>query len=252
MYRCIIIDDESKARILLKAMLERYGPSLEVVADCADLPTGVKAINKLNPDLVFLDIEMPGHSGLELMDFFEGSELNFDVIFTTAYSEYALQAFRFSAIDYLLKPLQPQQLQDAIARFEKKSVKESAKRLEVLKSNLSEGENSNDRRIVIPIGQSLKFIWLKDIILLKGEGAYSEIFLKDGTKLLVSKNLKYFEDLLFDLPKFVRTHKSYIINMDEVLEYSKSSGGMIIMTGNFSAGISAEKIDDFLKRMQQG
>src|SRR5688572_5125066 len=129
MYSCVIIDDENKARVLLRAMLERYAPDLNILADCNDLPTGVKAIKKLKPDLVFLDIEMPGYSGLELLDFFDEEELNFDVIFTTAYNEYAVQAFRFSAIDYLLKPLQPQQLQDAVERFIKKTERESSKRL---------------------------------------------------------------------------------------------------------------------------
>jgi two-component system LytT family response regulator len=250
MHSCIIIDDESKARILLKAMLERYAPELEVIADCQDLPSGVKAIRKLKPDLIFLDIEMPEYSGLELLDFFEENELQFDVIFTTAYNEYALQAFRFSAIDYLLKPLQPQQLQDAIDRFKKKSIRESARRLELLKTNMSTEDNLQERRIVIPIGQSLKFLRLKDIILIKGEGAYSEIYLKDGEKLLISKNLKHFEELLMDVNRFIRTHKSYIINLDEVIEYNKSSGGLIMMNGGLSAGISSEKLDEFLKSMQ--
>ncbi len=250
MFNAIIIDDESKARVLLRAMLERYAPELNIVADCNDLPSGVKAIKKFKPDLVFLDIEMPGHSGLELLDFFSENEMNFDVIFTTAYNEYALQAFRFSAIDYLLKPLQPQQLQDAVQRFVKKTERESSKRLELLKSNLSADDNIGDRRIVVPIGQSLKFIRLRDIILIKGEGAYSEIFLKEGEKLLISKNLKHFEDLLQDVPKFIRAHKSYIVNMDEVVEYSRSSGGIIHMTGSLTASISPDKLEEFLRMMQ--
>ena len=106
MVKCIIIDDEPKARNLLEAIIEQYCPDLTIEALCEDLPTGIKAIKKHKPELIFLDIEMPGHSGLELMDFFDDEEVNFGIIFTTAYNEYALQAFRFSAIDYLLKPIQ--------------------------------------------------------------------------------------------------------------------------------------------------
>src|SRR5688572_32935140 len=137
MYSCVIIDDENKARVLLRAMLERYAPDLNILADCNDLPTGVKAIKKLKPDLVFLDIEMPGYSGLELLDFFDEDELTFDVIFITAYIEYAIQAFRFSAIDYLLKPLQQQQLIDAVERLVMKSEKQRTNLLEASKSNLN-------------------------------------------------------------------------------------------------------------------
>lgn len=250
MFTCIIIDDESKARVLLRAMLERYAPDLQILEDCPDVPTGVKAIKKLKPDLVFLDIEMPGHSGLELLDFFSEDEVHFDVIFTTAYDEYAIQAFRFAAIDYLLKPLQPQQLQDAVARFAKKSKRGNDKRLEVLKANMNPEEPSGDKRIIVPIGQSLKFLRVRDIIMIKGEGAYSEVYLKEGEKLLVSKNLKHFEDLFQGLPKFLRVHKSYIINIDEVVEYSKSSGGVIYMTGNLQAGVSTDKLEDFMRLMQ--
>lgn len=251
-YTCIIIDDEGKARVLLNAMLERYCPELEIVAECVDLPTGVKAIKKLNPNLVFLDIEMPGYSGLELLDFFDEEELTFDIIFTTAYNEYAIQAFRFSAIDYLLKPLQYQQLQEAVDRFIKKNEKEAGKRLEALKENLNTDEPVGEKRIVVPIGQSLKFLRLSDIVMIKGEGAYSEVNLKDGEKLLASKNLKHFEDMLSGVPRFFRSHKSYIINVQEVVEYSKSDGGMIQLKGNLNAGISPDKLEEFLKMMQGG
>jgi two-component system, LytTR family, response regulator len=249
-YPCVIIDDESLARKLLSAMLEAYCPELEVVAECADLPTGVKAIKKHGPKLVFLDIEMPGYSGLELLDFFDDEEISFDVIFTTAYNEYAIQAFRFSAIDYLLKPLQQQQLKDAVQRFVKKTERESSNRLTALKSNLNADEPISDKRIVVPIGQSLKFLRLADIVMIKGDGAYSEVLLRDGEKILASKNLKHFEEMLEGIPRFFRSHKSYIINVHEVIEYSKSDGGVILMKDNNTAGISPDKLDEFMKLMQ--
>jgi two-component system LytT family response regulator len=252
-FPCVIIDDESMARKLLKAMLDTYCPDLEVVAECSDLPSGVKAIKKYAPKLVFLDIEMPGYSGLELLDFFDEDEVTFDVIFITAYNEYAIQAFRFSAIDYLLKPLQHQQLVDAVDRFIKKSEKQTSQKLEALRGNLNAEEPVGEKRIVIPIGQSLKFIKVSDIVLIRGEGAYSEVVLFSGEKLLASKNLKHFEDMLSNVPRFFRSHKSYIINIQHVLEYSKSDGGVIFMKGeNNTAGLSVDKVDEFLKLMQGG
>jgi two-component system LytT family response regulator len=184
-----------------------------------------------------------------LLDFFDEDELTFDVIFITAYNEYAIQAFRFSAIDYLLKPLQQQQLIDAVERFIKKTEKQSVNRLETLKSNLNTDEPIGEKRIVVPIGQSLKFLKLSDIVMIKGEGAYSEVVLRHGEKLLASKNLKHFEEMLSGVPRFFRSHKSYIINMHEVVEYSKSDGGVIHMKDNLTAGISPDKLDDFMKLM---
>lgn len=251
-YDCVIIDDEGMARKLLKAMLEQYCPDLQVVAECADLPTGVKAIKKMNPKLVFLDIEMPGYSGLELLDFFDEDEVTFDIIFITAYNEYAIQAFKFSAIDYLLKPLHQHQLIEAVDRFIKKTERESSRQLDTLKANLNTDEPLSEKRIVVPIGQSLKFLKLSDIVMIKGDGAYSEVQLRDGEKILASKNLKHFEDMLYGISRFFRSHKSYIINIQEVVEYSKSDGGVIHMGENLTAGISPDKLDEFMKLMAGG
>ena len=187
-----------------------------------------------------------------LLDFFDEDELTFDVIFITAYNEYAIQAFRFSAIDYLLKPLQQQQLIDAVNRFIKKAEKQSSKKLEALKTNLNAEEPIGEKRIVVPIGQSLKFLKLSDIVMIKGEGAYSEVVLSDETKLLASKNLKHFEEMLSGIPRFFRSHKSYIINIHDVVEYSKSDGGVIHMKGSHTAGLSTDKLEEFMKLMQGG
>jgi len=117
--KAIIIDDEKRARVSLSLLLQEYCPEVELVAECENLPEGVKAIRKFNPDLVLLDIEMPGHSGLELVDFFDEKEINFSIIFTTAYNEYAIQAFKLSALDYLLKPIDSDDLSNALNNFRK-------------------------------------------------------------------------------------------------------------------------------------
>jgi two-component system LytT family response regulator len=137
MVKCIIIDDEPKARKLLEAIIQQYCPELTIEALCEDLPTGVKAIRKHHPQLVFLDIEMPGHSGLELMEFFNADEIDFSIIFTTAYNEYALQAFKLSAIDYLLKPIQHKELIESVDRFKKNQLIKQSQQIKVLQQNLN-------------------------------------------------------------------------------------------------------------------
>jgi two-component system, LytTR family, response regulator len=249
MITSIIIDDEPKARIVLQAIIAQYCPNVSVLEQCSDLPSGIKAIKKHKPQLVFLDIEMPGHSGLELLDFFAPEEVNFSVIFTTAYNEYAIQAFRFSAIDYLLKPIQHTQLIEAVERFGQRQEILQIQQITALQQNLLPSSNVEDKRVVVPIGQSYKLLNPKDIVMIRGDGAYSEIFLAQGEKLLASKNLKHFEDALMQIPFFFRSHKSYIINVQHVLEYSKSDGGFLILKDNLTASISSEKVDVLMAKV---
>ncbi|MEN9445455.1 MAG: hypothetical protein RIS47_2346 [Bacteroidota bacterium] len=250
MITCIIIDDEPKARTLLEMVVKQYCPQLEVVALCEDLPTGIKAIKKLKPQLLFLDIELPGHSGLELMDFFNDDEINFSIIFTTAYNEYALQAFRFSAIDYLLKPIQHTQLIDAVERFERQLQQKQVSQLRVLQENVASTEDWDQKRIVVPNAQSLKFIRPVDIVMIKAESAYSELFLSDKTKLLASRNLKHFEEILSPVPFMFRTHKSYIVNIRAVEEYVKSDGGYLKLVGGLEASIATDKVDILMQKLK--
>jgi two-component system, LytTR family, response regulator len=241
--KAIIIDDEKRARVSLSLLLQEYCPEVELVAECENLPEGVKAIRKHNPDLVLLDIEMPGHSGLELVDFFDEKEINFSIIFTTAYNEYAIQAFKLSALDYLLKPIIPEELANAISRLERqKNVQFKA-----LAENI---KNESFEKIAVPSGNSLILLKIADIIFIKGEGAYSEIQMRDKSKHLVSRNLKNFEDLLNKDKRFIRTHKSYLVNFEEVISYNKSDGGSLDMKNGASIPVSAEKINLILERIQ--
>ena len=251
MHTCIIIDDEPRARTLLKAMIEQYCPQLQVLAMCEDLPSGVKAINKHKPSLVFLDIEMPGHSGLEILDFFNPEEVNYRIIFTTAYSEYALQAFRFSAIDYLLKPIKHTLLIEAVERYAQTARQSQTQQLKALQQNLEARTNWNEKRIALPTGHSLYFLQPKEIVMIKGEAAYSDFYLSNGSKILVSKNLKHFEEQLSPLPMFYRCHKSYIINLQHVVRYVKADGGHLLLTGNLRALVSIEKVNETLELMER-
>jgi two-component system LytT family response regulator len=248
-YSCVIIDDEPRARVLLEAILETYCPQLLVKAFCEDLPSGVKAINKYQPDLVFLDIEMPGHSGLEILDFFDTEQLNFKIIFTTAYSEYALKAFKFSAIDYVLKPLDHTEIVEAVNRFIITKKQTQYQLLKALQQNLNTQSNWINRRLVLSTSEGFHFIQPRQIVFIKGESAYSKFYLEDGSTLLVSKNLKQFEEILLDLPLFFRSHKSYIVNLQHALKYIRADGGYLLVKGNQRILVSTDKLDEMLKQL---
>jgi two-component system LytT family response regulator len=243
--KAIIVDDENKARQLLRAMLADLCPDVEVVADCDDLPSGVKAIKRHSPDIVFLDIEMPGHSGLELLDFFNDDEVHFNVIFTTAYDHYAIQAFKLSAVDYLLKPISPIELTDAVARAEKKNARDNT-RIHMLRHQLG---NDSKGKLAVPHLNGLRFLAHDDILYLKGERAYTNLYCKDGSTITASRNLKHFEEQLSGHRNFFRCHRSYIVNLGRITEYVRSDGGHLVLEGKVSISISPDRVDELMKRL---
>lgn len=242
--KAIIIDDEKRARVSLSLLLQEYCPEIEVLAECENLPEGVKAIRKYSPNIIFLDIEMPGHSGLELLDFFDENEITFDIIFTTAYNEYAIKAFKFSAIDYLLKPINPNELVESIKRVEKQ--KQKLQNYKTLKENIKQETPS---KIAVPSGNSLIFIETSEIIYIKGEGSYAEIFCLYNSKHLVSINLKNFEDILCFNRQFMRVHKSYIVNMSFVTTFNKSDGGNLVLQNGQNIPVSGDKTPVILENI---
>lgn len=237
MITAILVDDELNVRNLLRMLLKEHCPEVEILAECSDLPETVKSIRKIKPNLVFLDIEMPGHSGLELLDFFNEEEIDFHIIFTTAYSEYAVQAFELSAVGYLLKPIKSDKLKDTIERY-KKLEKKNTSGLKQLEHNLQHTQN---KRITLITKYRTYFVELNNIMFIKGEGAYSEFNLSGGEKVLVSKNLKHYEDMLVVDKRFVRISKQSIINKDYLLEISKSGGHHVILKNNVSLAVSPDK-----------
>lgn len=246
MLKALIVDDEVRAVKMLEAIIaDSCEGELDVIAGCHDLPEAVRLIKRHHPDLIFLDIEMPGYSGLQILDFFGPDEVDFEIIFTTAYNEFALQAFKLSAIDYILKPIQPEQIVEAVRRVKSKRNKhDSSQKFSALRNNL---DNGISKKVGVAVGQSIKFIPTEDIIYIKAEGAYSEFVLSDDIRLLISKNLKHFEDLLCHQSNFLRIHKSYIINVNHVSEYVKSDGGYVKMDDKYNVSISNEKVDKLLQ-----
>lgn len=225
--KAIIVDDEERARRTLKALLKEYCPEVEVIGTYKSVPEGVLAINKYRPNLVFLDIEMPEYNGFELLGFFR--DVDFEIIFVTAYNQYALKAFEVSAVDYLLKPVDSDQLAKAVEKAQIRLGKETMQeRLETLQTNT---QDPIFKRIALPISDGLLFVELEDIISLEADGAYTQVFLKDGKQILVSKRLKFFEDILKERKSFYRSHRSYLININFVKKLNRSEGFLELDNG---------------------
>lgn len=240
-FTAVIIDDEAKARRIMEALLAESCPEVKVLASAEDVLSGIKAISKHKPDIVFLDIEMPGYTGFQLLDFFD--EIDFEVIFTTAYSEYAVQAFQVSAVDYLLKPIQMDQLKHAVDKVGKLQGKtlRNRERLEVLKENMDAHQVT---RIALPTSNGLVFISTQEVIYFEADGSYTNIFLVNGNKLLISKKIKEFEVMLVKDPRFFRTHRSYLVNMHRIKQYIRQDG-LVKMENNEVVHLSRERKDEF-------
>lgn len=236
----IIIDDEERARNTLSSLLLNYCPEITVLATCANVPDGVLAINKHKPDVVFLDIEMPDYNGFELLGFFR--EIDFEIIFVTAYSEYAIKAFEISAVDYILKPIDIDHLKNSVEKLKQKKLhSQMQEQIELLKESY---KGDDIRKIALSMSNGLTFVEIADIVLLEADGAYTTFYLKDGQKILVSKKLKFYEDILSNRSFFFRTHRSYFINVNFIKKYSRSENA-ILMDNDASITISRDRKQEF-------
>ncbi|WP_225035034.1 LytR/AlgR family response regulator transcription factor [Winogradskyella sp. SM1960] len=244
----VIIDDEPKARKLLEILIRENCSKITSIFTAEDLISGVDIIKREKPQIVFLDIEMPEHSGLEIFDFIDSASSNFEIIFTTAYSEYAIKAFELSAVDYLLKPLRVDKLVDAIEKAIANIGKSHINlKLEELQKSL---KSSNFKKIALPIEGGIKFVNFEDVILFKADGMYTSVHIQNASELLISKPLKHFEELLEAIPTFYRPHRSYLINLKYIHEYSKRDGGYIVMDNGETVSVSKDKKEEFLTIVQ--
>ncbi len=237
--KTIIVDDERRARAVLENLLLRFCPEVELVAQCSNVLEAVDAIKTHHPDLVLLDIEMPNYAGFELVNFFK--EVDFEIIFVTAYDQYALKAFELAAIDYLLKPVEIERLKQAIARARLKcDMKDRAQRMALLSQTLEKQQIKN--LIVNDKGQQ-HLITLDALIAIEAQAAYCTLYSEDR-QLVASKNLKHFETMLEGNEDFLRVHKSWLINKRHILNYSKSEM-LIQLKGGLVAKLSKYQKADF-------
>lgn len=234
----ILVDDEPKARTLLRNMLAAHCPQVEILGEAENVKDAVQAIHEHQPQIVFLDIEMPRISGLELPSFFKAEDLNFNIIFVTAYSEFAVEAFRLSACDYLLKPVDPEDLQTAVEKAALNvSAQQITERFDSLKVNM---DSSSSKRIALPHATGMDFVELNDVVYFQADRSYSDVHLMDGTKFTVSQRLRVYEELLESNMDFFRIHRAYLINMTLVKSYSRPESLMIMKNGE-SLPISRER-----------
>ncbi len=241
----IIIDDEERARNTLKLLIEEYCPEVNVVATCANVPDGVLSINQKRPQLVFLDIEMPEYNGFELLSFFR--DIDFQIVFVTAYNEYALKAFEVSAVDYLLKPVDIDKLKIAVDKAGKMLSTETMQhKFENLKDSFAAGQFN---KIALPVAEGLLFIEVPEIVFLEAEGAYTNVWLKNGTKILVSKKIKFFEEILNERPNFFRSHRSFIVNVNFLKKYNKSDSSLQLDNGKV-VYISRDRKSEFEEQLK--
>lgn len=246
--RALIIDDELKSRELLKALIRDFCQDIEISGEASNVKEGIKAIIKHNPDIVFLDIEMPEEDGFALLGYYE-DEIPFEVIFTTAYDEFALKAFEFSAIDYLLKPIDIERLQKSVRKAKtKKENKQNKALLNVLKNNLSK---ESPEIIALSMENGYAMVKVHNIIYCKAEGAYTKIFINNGTEYISSRGLSKFEELL-ENSGFYRVHRSYLINLSEITRYLRGKSPSIIMSNGIKLEVSAtrkDKLLDFIRKV---
>jgi len=245
MVRCIIVDDELKSRESLKILLEDFCENAQVLALCQNVEEGLAAIHAHKPDVVFLDIQMQRETGFDLLE--KIKPINFEVIFTTAHSEYAIKAFKFSAIDYLLKPIDIEELKKAVEKVEKKVNVNISARLDHLIQNLRPA-TAQQYKLALPTSDGLIFVRIEDIIYCEAASNYTQIFTSDGKKHVVSRTLKEYEDLLTD-HNFFRIHNSHLINLSALKKYVRGEGGYVIMTNDVSLDVSKRKKEAFLSKL---
>jgi two-component system LytT family response regulator len=246
MIRAIIVDDELGARESLSKMLEKNCKQVEIVAKVDSMASAYEAISAKEPDLVFLDIEMPNGNAFDLLEKFR--EINFNIIFTTAYDHYAIKAIKFSAVDYILKPIDPEELVQAVKRFEERAGQKTSldKQFKTLLSNVR--TENKLKKVGIPDGDGLIFINLSDIIRCDSDGNYTFFILTSGKKIIASRTLGEYEQMFAD-DNFFRIHRSHLINLEHVKKYIKGEGGYVVMTDNSQVEVSRRNKTDFLEKL---
>lgn len=243
--RTIIIDDEQDAVNFIKSIIEEYCPKLELVGTANSAKDGSKIIIEKTPDLVFLDVEMPHGSGFDLLSNFPNN--TFDVIFVTAFNHYAIKAIKFSAVDYILKPINISELIQAVDKVIDGKTK-NQNRGENFTTLLENVRSSLPAKLAIPTSDGMEYLNTKEIIRVEADRSYSWFFLVDRRKILVSRNLKEYQELLSDR-NFFRTHNSHLINLEYVKKYIRHEGGAVELTDGTQVPISRGKRDLFLLQM---
>jgi two-component system LytT family response regulator len=245
MIQSIVIDDEQHCIRSILSDLQQYCPSIEVLDACSSAKDGIMAIKKLKPDLVFLDVEMPWMNGFEMLEIL--GEINFSIIFTTAHDEFAAKAFRISAVDYLLKPIDANDLKTAVQKVEQKMEEGgSMQHISNLLRNMR--QSSADQKIALPQREGYEFVDISTIIYCQAEGAYTKIFIDEKKPMLISRTLGDVEELLS--PEiFQRIHHSTLVNVSYITQFLRTDGGYVVLKNGEKLSVSKAKKEMLMARL---
>jgi len=241
--KAILVDDEVSSLQNLQQKIVEFCPGIKVVATAQKPEEAIFLIRHHNPDVIFLDIEMPRMSGFRVLE--ELEDIGAEIIFTTAYNHYAIDAIRISAFDYLVKPISVEDLQSAVNRLVVQHDRQTQEKLNVLKKSLQEGKSQEDR-IAIPTSEGMEFINIKNIVRIESSSNYSKLYLLNGQTILVTRLLKDFEEMLLPY-RFYRVHHSHLINLSYIKKYIRGEGGQVVMQNGDMIDVARRKKDEFLK-----
>ena len=244
MIKSVIIDDEIHCQETLSLLLKEYCPQVQVLGQYRSAKQGLEAIDKLKPEMVFLDIEMPVMNGFEMLEQF--TQISFAIIFTTSYDQYALKAIRFSALDYLLKPIEPHELIRAVTRVQENRHLPDAEQFQMLLKQIH-GNTTGFNKVAVPTAEGFELISSDQVLYCEANDNYTHFYLKNKTKIIACRTLKEIEEQLQDFNFFVRVHNSFMVNLNEVAKYVRGEGGYLVMSNSSTISVSKSRKDSLLK-----
>lgn len=249
MTKTILVDDELRGLSSLRKMLEQHCPDIKIIAECNNATSALEKINLLEPQLVFLDISMPGKSGFDLLNEMEPS--NFEIIFVTAHNEYSLQAFKYSAIDYLMKPVDEDLLVDAVKRAVRRiDNKENNQHIKTFLYNLQKKQNPEEMKLCVPSLKGFQVITLNNIVYCEAQTSYTVFHLIGGQQIVASKSIIEYE-LLLENAGFCRIHKSFLVNLNHIKEYMRGEGGTVVLSNSMEVEVSRRKKELFITKVKE-
>jgi len=247
MLRAVVVDDEQTVRETLVKMIEMYCPDVLVVGQASGVVSGTEVINQQHPDIVFLDIQLNDGTGFDLI--YNLPTIHFKIIFVTAYDKYALQAFRCSAVDYLLKPVNPELLVEAVTRAGQMIKEHDSLQMKALEQNLR-SENNQHKKVIVKTTENIHLLDVKNIISCESESSYTTLYTSEGEKIMVAKTLRDYEEMLADCG-FYRVHKSWLINIWQIRRFERQDGGSIVMSNGLKIPVASRKRDELLQLLEK-
>lgn len=247
--KAIIVDDEATSRKVLREYISRYCPDVEVVAEAESVQTAIAVIKSFNPDILFLDVEMPKGNGFDLLE--QLGDVEFETVFVTAFDHYAIQALNYSAAYYLLKPVSIDELVMAVDKIRKqRETNTPAIHTRVLMENIS-AAGSKHKKIVLPLLEGFEVVKIEDIITCEANDNFTDFYFASRSKMMICRTLKFYEELLAD-SGFMRVHKSHLINLDHVVKYTRGKGGQLTMSDGSVISVSPQKKDQLMEKFEKG